>query len=252
LALGTFNDSEYRAWKFGESLKQYVSSLPTGYTKNLVAHSMGNIVAGSALQKGMVIQNYALLNAAVPAMCYDTSTSLYQSGALWKSTTPDGDTDAGTRALGYGGKLASVPGNLINFYLPQDLATTTLWESNNFSFKPQTLGAIPVPPFTTGYYYDPAATLGQRIGINYVSAVGRFVNTPHESMAYAVHSRTKTLGAEDRANGSIDSKVNMDGYGFGTEHSAQFNFRVQLCQFFYYDLLNKFDLNQNFLDPAHP
>lgn len=55
--LSTYNNSEYRAWKCGESLKQYVSSLPSGYSKSLIAHSMGNIVAGSALQKGLSVPN---------------------------------------------------------------------------------------------------------------------------------------------------------------------------------------------------
>ena len=32
---------------------QFVNNLPTGYTRNVVAHSMGNVVAGSALKKGM-------------------------------------------------------------------------------------------------------------------------------------------------------------------------------------------------------
>ncbi len=32
---------------------------------------MGNIVAGSALRDGLQVDNYALLNAAVPAACYD-------------------------------------------------------------------------------------------------------------------------------------------------------------------------------------
>jgi len=241
-AVGTYNDSEYRAWKCGESLKQYVASLPSGYTKNLAAHSMGNIVAGSALKKGMQVVNYALLNAAVPAMSYDTDPTLYQSGAFWKSPTPDGDPDAGTKALGYGGQLQGVSGNLINFFLTRDFATTTLWEGNNFTFKPQKLAAIPVPPFTTGYYYDPAAAPGQRIGINYVTAVGRFVTTPHEAMAYAVHSRTRTIGAEGGANGAIDGKVDMDAYGFDTEHSAEFDFRAQQTTAFYNRLLDEFDI----------
>ncbi|MFA7344692.1 MAG: hypothetical protein WC003_10335 [Terrimicrobiaceae bacterium] len=49
----TYNASECRAWKCGESLMQFVNNLPTGYTRNVVAHSMGNVVAGSALKKGM-------------------------------------------------------------------------------------------------------------------------------------------------------------------------------------------------------
>jgi hypothetical protein len=95
---------------------------------------MGNIVAGSALKKGMQVVNYALLNAAVPAMSYDTDPTLYQSGAFWKSSTPDGDPDAGTKALGYGGQLQGVSGNLINFFLTRDFATTTLSEGSGINY----------------------------------------------------------------------------------------------------------------------
>jgi hypothetical protein len=79
--LAKFNESEYRAWRYGESLKQYVESLPSDYTMNMAAHSMGNITAGSALIRGLSVNNYALLQAAVPASCYDTDTSLFQAEA---------------------------------------------------------------------------------------------------------------------------------------------------------------------------
>jgi len=50
--LALYNESEYIAWKSGKSLKQYVNNLPAGYARNVVAHSMGNIVTGSALKGG--------------------------------------------------------------------------------------------------------------------------------------------------------------------------------------------------------
>ena len=76
--LFTFNNSEYRAGKSGESLKQFVTQLPRGYTRNVVAHSMGNFVAGEALRNGMSVLNYVMLNAAVPALCYDDNPNLRQ------------------------------------------------------------------------------------------------------------------------------------------------------------------------------
>ena len=97
VGITTINPSEYRAWLFGESLKRYVNTLPAGYTKNLMAHSMGNIVAGSALRKGMAVANYVMLNAAVPASCYDDSALLQQPYGL----SPDNDSDQPTLALAY-------------------------------------------------------------------------------------------------------------------------------------------------------
>ena len=62
-----FNHSEYRAWKCGEAFKDMVNGLPSGYKKKVIAHSLGNVVVGSAMEKGMTVDNYALLNAAIPA-----------------------------------------------------------------------------------------------------------------------------------------------------------------------------------------
>jgi hypothetical protein len=69
-ALAHYNDSELTAWQTGNTLKSKVDSLPFK-NKNLIAHSMGNIVVSEALRQGMSIKNYAMLNAAVPASCYD-------------------------------------------------------------------------------------------------------------------------------------------------------------------------------------
>lgn len=248
VGITTYNDSEYCAWKSGESLKQFMESLPSGYTKNLVSHSMGGIVSASALIKGMRIVNYALLNAAVPAACYDDSTTLYQG---WGYITPHYDGDQGTRDLSYRYKLNADGGNFVNFYLPADDALRA-WEFNNDTpgnagrflatgYKPQgyNLGS-------TGYYYDPAAQVGERLGINFQTVVGRFVNTAHEAMSYVAQSPTKTVGADGRTAGSIDRSVDMTNFGFGDVHSAEFNFTAQKTKPFFNRLLEEFGL------PFHP
>ena len=67
-----YNDSEYTAWtQAGSQLTEFVQQVPSDYTKNIAAHGMGNIVVGSALVAGMTVNNYAMMQAAVPAACYD-------------------------------------------------------------------------------------------------------------------------------------------------------------------------------------
>jgi hypothetical protein len=215
-----YNDSEYRAWKSGESLRQYVNQLPAGYARDVVAHSMGNIVAGSALQRGMSASNYALLNAAVPAMCYDQSATLRQ--ASWNYTMPNTDPDPGTKALAYIGQLQTLNTNAVSFYLPQDSATVGAWELNNSTIKPQRYNL-----FTTGYGYDPNAAVGQRLFITFFTAFGRYLIDPHESMPYATQSLTKTVGADGRTAGSINSSVSLDTWSFGTQHSAEWERGIQ-------------------------
>ena len=62
----------------------------------LKAHSMGNIVTGSALHRGLTVDNYILLQAAVPAGCYDTSSGInsYSRFTSAESTSPTPDIRA--------------------------------------------------------------------------------------------------------------------------------------------------------------
>lgn len=248
----TYNASEYRAWKCGESLKQFVNKLPAGYARNLVAHSMGNVVVGAALKKKMILTNYALLNGAVSAGCYDDRPILDQG---WGYTTPFHDSDPATTSLSHRKHLAGVAGNLVNFFLPADDALLK-WEWNNdtpgglipglgnrfviVGSKPQryNLGL-------TGYYYDPVKPAGTRLGINYPSVNGRFVATAHEAMAYVAQSPTKAVGAEIGMAGSIDSSVDMRPYGFDKTHGAEFEFPLQRTIPFYNRLMTTFQLVPN-------
>lgn len=73
LYAGEYNRSEHRAFLYGEALKHYVESIKNeGFDVTLVGHSMGNVVCGSALQQGLSVRNYLLMEAAIPAGCYDT------------------------------------------------------------------------------------------------------------------------------------------------------------------------------------
>src|SRR5207253_2804236 len=114
--LSKYNDSEHQAWLAAESLKHFVNAvLPATYRKHIIAHSMGNVVSGAALERGMALDNYALLNAAIPAACYDDDPQLQPAPTmktasllgvhLWDPhTTPDDDPDPATRAVAYRGR----------------------------------------------------------------------------------------------------------------------------------------------------
>ena len=222
-----------------------MASLPSSCSKDLISHSLGGVVCGSALKKGMSVDNYASLNSTVPAICYDTNTNLYQSG--WNYTTPDADTDAATRALGYRGQLSSVSTNIINFYFPDDPILNGLWANNNHYTKPQRFNAG-----LSGYFYNPQAASGQKLGISYLTVVGRFVSTPEEAMGYVDQSRATATGAEGRTAGAVSSGVDMDNYDFGTDHDWLFDLDIQKAQPAYYDILKNFRIPQIPLDSSHP
>jgi hypothetical protein len=242
----TYNDSDYRAWLSGKGLAQYVNSLDTKYGRHVVAHSMGNVVASSALREGMFVENYALLNAAIPAMCFDTDDNLHTF--FGDVRTADDDDGPITSALGFEGIIDPPYGpRLINFYLPDDSALFA-WRPNNILLKP-------LRSFTFKYGYNGAAADGERQRITHHAAdlIGaqthptRFIRSFYESVAYCTFSKTKTAGADGRTAGSISDSLNMnEEYGFDTTHSAEWQWRIQKTNKFYRDLMSKFDLEPNF------
>src|SRR5205807_1346903 len=77
----SYNTSEWFAWKYGKSLLNYVDNylkhqMPD-YTMSIAAHSMGNVVVGSALKRGLSIDEYILMEAAIPSGCYNDSVNNY-------------------------------------------------------------------------------------------------------------------------------------------------------------------------------
>ena len=246
--LADYNGSEHEAWLAGTPLKNFIETL-VGFTKNVVAHSMGNIVVGGGLRHDMTIDNYALLNPAVPAASYDEGTYLQQFPApgafgyyYWDTRTPDDDPDFQTRALAYRRQLTSAKGNLINFYLPNDRATTYAWDFNNNTFKP-----------ARGFFYDRNESDGFKLW-QAEGLVRRTLHDPEEAMPFADQSWSKAAGAESRTAGAIKSSVNLSSEeysiqgqtgGFQDDHSAEFHRSVQQLQSFYRELLRQLAITQN-------
>lgn len=271
-----YNKSEYEAWRNGASqLKTFVEKLPKKYTRNIAAHSMGNIVAGSALAKGMKVTNYAMLQAALPASCLDDRAILQQnlpvshsvslnfwgipvplptSITVWDQASPDGDADPLTQKLAYRGILKGIAKNCnpINFYLPNDNATSYAWEINN--------GVTKAPgEWANQYRYIPNNPLGKRLFKDYGEGIFDYTwSSRFESMSFAASSWGKAVGAEPRTEGAVPvgSTVNLGSptfqlptepanSGFGKQHSGQFNANIQELTPFYERLLQALDTDFN-------
>jgi hypothetical protein len=261
--LSKYNDSEHNAWLSGPALKTFVDSLPDNYVKHIVAHSMGNVVTGSALQQGMVVTDYAMLNAALPAACYDESEHLKQAPAritvsgfpvdLWNQETPDDDPDVATRSLAYRGRLAHVLGNITSFFLPDDYATSFAWELNNALTKP------PAASLAGRFVYRRDFPSGRKLikGIEDPSTrevvADYYIVDPNEAEAYACRTWGKAVGAERRTAGAISNQVDLSASafspsgagGFSKEHSAEFDFAIQKLEAFYGELLRQLNISQN-------
>jgi pimeloyl-ACP methyl ester carboxylesterase len=266
--LAHYNDSEYTAWHAAAALKNFVDEL-SFENKNLAAHSMGNIVAGEALRKGMAVKNYALMQAAVPAACYDedeqrikqTTQYVYRAGplffAMWDSPTPDNDADPTTRNLAYRGTFTNVGSNLINFCQPQDYATSFAWEINNDQTKPPLYqGETPNASLCFNFEYDPNGQPDKKLWKFAISALypTYYITYKPEAMAYGCRTWGKAVGAESRTEGSIDESVDLssssynlpgESSGFGDEHSGQFRANIQQLRPFYNQILTQFDITPN-------
>ena len=229
--LARYNESEYRAWKCGTALKQFVASLPYHEAMNVCAHSMGNIVVSSGLKQGMQVNNYLLMQAAVPSGCYNINQPDHQPFVDHGVGDPNPD---GASDLGYRGFLEGISGNLANFYNFQDDALEA-WDINNTVFKPNRSITA-----SQSYGYEPTNTEGRRCALIGPLAF-RLVLDAHESMAFVASSRTITAGREE-TGGVVDSDHSLDAYDFGDEHSAQWNRRIQQLVPFYNRMLDEFGI----------
>ena len=248
-SLDSYNTSEYRAWKYGKSLKSYVESLPGDYVKSVAAHSMGNVVASSALQRGMSVNRYFLMEAALPGGCYSDSVNTYTlfAAAEQRRHTPDTVADLGYRL--YLQVIYSNVVKVVNFFNQFDFALTTgrypvvgntNWEQNQISYKPDANAVLhgnKVYAYDSGPPNNPNL-IGHRCFLRRILQpfFQRQVTDIHESMSYVARPRSKAIGAEPNSASVFPNSINLGAYGFGNtqeDHSGQFNRCIQEVADFY-------------------
>jgi hypothetical protein len=233
----SYNTSEWLAWKYGKSLHNYVDNylkhqIPD-YTISIAAHSLGNIVTGSALKRGMTVDKYILMEAAIPAGCYNDSVNNYVRFLSKDTTSPTPDTAA---EMGYRLHLQSVTGNVgkfVSFFNIDDYAlatgTTSIlpgwpfqtnWEKNQLDYKPDVL--------SSGHYSFGANAISYFVTSENPS---RVVTDVHESLSFVARPRSKAAGAELHNATVFGSVLNLEtacNFGAGVDdHSGQFTRRIQ-------------------------
>lgn len=236
----TYNPSEYRAWLSGAALANFVNALPNANARYLIAHSMGNVVAGSALLNGMQVTRYAMCNSAMAAMAYNGSIHDYDF------ETPDTGINAYVRAFGLADKLSAVPTEIVNFGLVPDEALK-VWDLNNQLFKPEKT----VAAGGKGYNYFPGGLDGHELAYGIQADPGdvfqelRPVTSLSEAMGYVTQSRSKAMGAKEKIGNRVVSFVNMGegGFEFGVKHSAQWVFSIHKNYPFWKEVLKKFQVD---------
>ncbi|PAW79530.1 MAG: hypothetical protein B9S32_03055 [Verrucomicrobia bacterium Tous-C9LFEB] len=227
---------EYRALKYGQSLVQYTSYLnQQGYSVGVAGHSMGNIVSSEAMKQGGNF-TYALMDGAVSARCYDTSSGLLFTGITFNP--PDLSSSGG-----YGAYFSGL-GGLTSFYNTQDPALQS-WESGNAILKGQTDSIGKTYVFTSGVGVRLKYQLSANTNPSYRDVFSNGQTNYHESMTMYAQTRTAAVGRVS-TSGSIANPIDMQQNYFpgAAAHSPQFDYNIQHGPMsFYNDLLNALNFN---------
>ncbi len=209
--------SEYQAWQSATGLLNKLTALNIQYPGQvyMLAHSMGNVVAGEALRLAgttQVVNTYVTTRAAISAHTYDANTNDVPNYSFYD---PPWSLSAETPNI-YGNWFATNNGNgagqIINFYNVNDFALQrSIWQSDQLA-KPDTL--VLEGSSVWNYYYaglatDPApwnnfykeTVLGTEVNFNIVT---NLLNR-YEVMALAAESYTTALGATPGVHNIVDS-----------------------------------------------
>ena len=228
-AFQTYNPSEYIAFRSAQGVSDYFDWLKSrfpNYSINVAAHSMGNIVMMEALKIQLAeghkdIDNYVLMQGAVPAECYDSSAPGCPSLIAQESDSPTPD-----EYLIYPGTISSaINGKMVNFYNTNDFALN-FWVANQLLKPDGTLGYTVLPGLETELFPSTVIT------------------DPREIMAFAARPRSYTIGAQPNVEGVIFTANQVDltaQFGFLDQywdHSGEFNRNIQQTGGFYGALLD--------------
>lgn len=228
-----FDNSEFRSWLSSEALATVFKDLNPGGSKlRVLAHSMGNVVAGEALRRysGPLIHTYIACQAALSAHYYDNTIAdkhpcghQFVHDPLFPST-PDiighfstGDVNSAPYLRGNSQHVA----NMQNFYNALDWALD-LWEINNvrrpdgwapysFSYRGR---EDRYSEGTDKFIRNASSSTPETLRINHV-------RQRYMIFSYCAESRSKALGQTEN---SIFSFWNLElspargGMGYDAQH----------------------------------
>jgi hypothetical protein len=210
-----YDNSESNAWASATGLLGKLNDLNTTYPNHvyLMAHSMGNVVAGEALKQAgssQLVNTYVAMQGAVPSHGYDPATPNRTS-----PSEPDCYANYWTNGAPCYFNGTAGAGNYINFYNTNDWALG--WWGTDQNLKPD-LGHS----YFNGQFYR-----------------GTFLQTPlyfpgdtYEIFAYCDAAPCFALGAQANVGGAFLSlgepnQLDLDTtFNFGSlhkGHSAEFN-----------------------------
>ncbi len=241
--LNSYDKSEWQAWKSGAPLRQLLSRLKGEYPGQvrLIAHSMGNIVAGEALQtNSALVHTYVAMQAAVPSHAYDSNTpgrtipttvddeTFNYYAHYWQSNSLPYFSDA-TGAVSY-----------VNFYNTNDYALDK-WTLD------QNLKPVDTLTYASWHYLGTNYFTKGLLQFTYLS----FAADTYEIYSFCDEARCFALGAQPNVGGAFQTVDEVDlrlpPFSFGREHkyhSGQFRSTNMERAVFWNRLLIKMGLKE--------
>jgi len=230
-----YDRGEWSAWRSALGLERQLIRLSRDYPGQvyLLAHSMGNVVAGEALRmvaqgnRGALVNTYVASQGALPAHCYQGNLSAPLEAQIPAEVLVrmfDGGYPQTPNV--YGDWLASNAagvGRRVNFYNVNDYALwQDVWQLNQY-LKPdhsdtpdldwtyRYVGSPAAAPVEDGFrkdYYNPQNP-GQDLHLHLGDATT--VRDRFEIMSFAAESRSKALGSVPGVT-TIDSNVDIQSF----------------------------------------
>jgi hypothetical protein len=223
----TYDESETLAWQSGIGLCNKLIDLNAQYPGNvyLMAHSMGNVVAGEAFKRlgtNNCVNTYIAMQAALPSHAYDTNATDRSIPILEDAGTPDVFANYYTNgAPCYFNDIVGA-GTFINFFNTNDYALNAWTDDQNL--KPQTDGLISGFSYEAGDYYNGSTPLS-------------FPGDTYTIFSRIIQARCYALGAQLNVGGAFLNLTNYNqvdlpsiwppdpsGHNYGDHlwHSAEF------------------------------
>ena len=247
----TYNRSEHIAFESATGVAAYFNKLRERFpdcTISACAHSMGGIVVTETLKilanaGQQPLDNLVLMQAAVPAHCFDPNATSYQMFLDGEAVAPTPDTYRNyasgiTNALRPGGKI-------VNFFNTNDFALT-IWRLNQAFYNANYLGngvTTIKPNAFLGYFTDGTNSvlrtnvwnqgfLSTLYGGYYGNGPTRTITNLHELMPFVARPRSEAVGSLPGVHGQIlgqefDLQTQVGFTASSSDHSGQFNRNIQ-------------------------
>jgi hypothetical protein len=247
----TFNRSEHMAFESGTGAAAYFNNLRQRFTNDTISvcgHSQGNIVLMEALKELAAanqspLDNYIMMQAAVPAHCYDTTVPNFPGFINEEQLVPTPNTYANYAA----GINNALRGQIVNFFNTNDYAlvsASTNIYGINFNTSWIANEELTKPLAVFGYSYNPTNSTAHLTNVAY-GVTGRTVTNLFELMPFVARPRSLAVGSQSGVGnmvngGQLDLKtLNFTGNDY--DHSGQFNRNIQMppVRIFYTNLVLK-------------